>query len=126
MRIILIKSILLLFMVNTCLLSTAQKKQLIEDRTEITEAATAELDRAMEAPEGRLYLFRVEYPITGSYTFDITIREKGDVASVFALGNEGGSINSQNSLKDFVSEFEFGFKMPKGKRYKFQYIFNFN
>jgi len=104
----------------------AQKKMLIESKEEIIETATKELTLAMQPPEGSLYLFKQEYKITGEYIFDITIREKGEVASVFAAGNEGGSILQQNKVKDKIRNFEFGFKMPKGKTYKFQYIFKFD
>jgi hypothetical protein len=57
---------------------------------------------------------------------DITIREKGEVAAVFCAENENGSITSQNILKDFIQSYVFNFKMPKGKRYKFQYEFKFD
>ncbi len=79
-----------------------------------------------QAPEGTLYLFKTENNIEGIYKFDISIHEKGKVASVFCQDREGGTIQMQNKLKDFVKEFEFHFKMPKGKKYKFHYIFEFN
>ena len=56
---------------------------------------------------------------------DITIHEKGKVATVFVVSNKGGAIKQQNLVKDFVKEFRLSFKMPKGKDYKFQYIFKF-
>ena len=101
------------------------KKPLIEGKDAITEAATKELSEQMKAPDGELYLFKTEYNIHGEYVMDITIHEKGEVASVFCAGNEGGDIQSQNKLKDFVKAYEFSFKVPKGKKYKFQYIFKF-
>ena len=56
---------------------------------------------------------------------DISIREKGNVASVFAVERENGTIDSQNRLKDYIMEFKFNFKVPKGKYYKVRYTFNF-
>jgi hypothetical protein len=108
------------------LTAQAQKKILIESKDEIIEMAAKELTLAMQPPEGSLYLFKQEFNIKGEYIFDITIREKGEVASVFVAGNEGGTIQQQNLVKDKVKNFEFSFKMPKGKTYKFQYILNFD
>ena len=120
------KKLAILLFVLAAISSYAQKKEFIEDKDSIIERATRELDSAMQGPEGELYLFGKEYGIKGSYTLDISIREKGDVSSVFAVGNENGTIESQNRLKDFIMEFEFNFKMPKGRYYKFRYIFNFD
>jgi hypothetical protein len=106
--------------------SFAQKKVLIESKEAIIEEATKELDAAMQPPEGSLYLFKLENNIKGEYIIDITIREKGDIASVFMAGSEGTDIKMQNLVKDKVRLFEFNFKMPKGKTYKFQYIFKFD
>lgn len=105
--------------------SFAQKKVLIESKEEIIEQATKELNNAMQPPEGELYLWNVENNIKGEYIIDITIREKGDIASVFMAGSDGADIKMQNMVKDRIRLFEFSFKMPKGKTYKFQYIFKF-
>jgi hypothetical protein len=104
----------------------AQKKVLIEDHQKIIETASAALDKAMESPEGEIYLFAEKYNIKGLFEFSITIHEKGKVVSVFVKKNEGGSIASQNLLKDYVMEYRFNFKMPKGNDYKFDYTFQFN
>ena len=104
----------------------AQKKVLIEDKDEIHAEAIREIEQAMAPPEGPIYLFQYKYGIKGEYTYDITIREKGDIATVFAIGNTNGTIEAQNKLKDFLMEFEFNFKLPKGKSYKFRYTFTFN
>jgi hypothetical protein len=104
----------------------AQKKVLIESKDDIIEQATKELTEAMQPPEGSLYLWKVENNIQGEYIIDITIREKGDIASVFMAGSEGSDIKMQNMVKDRIRLFEFSFKMPTGKTYKFQYIFKFD
>jgi hypothetical protein len=108
------------------LASFGQKKVLIESKDKIIEQATKELDAAMQPPEGTLYLWKIENNIKGEYIIDITIREKGDIASVFMAGSEGTDIKMQNLVKDKIRLFEFSFKMPKGKTYKFQYIFKFD
>jgi hypothetical protein len=108
------------------LASFAQKKVLIESNDEIISQASKELTEAMKPPEGSLYLWKVENNIKGEYIIDITIREKGDIASVFMAGSNGADIEMQNRVKDKVRLFEFNFKMPKGKLYKFQYLFKFD
>ena len=106
--------------------SQKRKKVLIESKSEIIETARKELDEAMKAPEGAIYLFATGNQLEGEYTFDITVHEKGKVASVFCAERKEGTIKMQNKLKDFIKDFQFYFKMPKGKRYKFTYKFKFN
>jgi hypothetical protein len=105
----------------------AQKKPLIDSHEKIAEAAVKELDLAMTGPEGSFYLLGLEYGLKGEYTYEITIREKGEVASVLVKNNLGGTIAEQGIIKDYLhKKFTFSFKMPKGKRYKFDYTFKYN
>jgi hypothetical protein len=122
------KRTLIILLVMTALAGFSQKKKklLIESKTKVVEAAKKELDFAMQASEGEIYLFAQEQGIKGEYTFDISIHEKGKTASVFCDSREGGSVKMQNKLKDFIKEFQYYFKMPKGKKYKFTYTFKFN
>jgi hypothetical protein len=115
---------ILLTMMGSSLFS--QKLELIEDKDLIIERANAELDSAMAAPEGSIYQYALKHPVKGEYTYDISIWEKGAVTSIFAVGNNNGTIDSQNRLKDFLMTFKFNFKMPKGKIYKFRHTFTFN
>lgn len=119
------KIILLLLGLTIGASLSAQKKVLIEDDDKIIEAARLELDSAMMAPEGYFYLAGQKYAISGAYTFDITIFNKGEVVAVYAVQNNKGSIDGQNTLKSLVHNYVFNFKLPKGKRYKFQYTFNY-
>jgi len=119
-------ALVLLILVSVTGFSQKKKKLLIESKTEVIEAAKKELDFAMKAPEGEIYLFVQEHGIQGEYVFDISIHEKGKTASVFCDSREGGSVKMQNKLKDFIKEFQYYFKMPKGKKYKFTYTFKFN
>ncbi len=79
----------------------------------------------MKPPDGLIYVYKTENNIRGEYVMDITIHERGKVASVFCAGNDGGTIKSQNKVKDFIKDYQLSFKVPKGKKYKFQYIFKF-
>lgn len=102
------------------------KKPLIQEKDKIEKEAVVELDKAMEAPEGFFYLLSQENNIKGQYTFDITIANKGEVSSVYAAENFGGTIDSQNKLKDALKyDWAFGFKVPKNHRYKIRYVFTF-
>ena len=103
---------------------SAQKKVLISNQTDIIEAAVKVFDESMKN-EGGLFELAKEFEFTGVYIFDITIHKKGEVASVFVVENTEGTIPTQNRLKDFVMDMKMGFKMPKDKRYKFQYTFKF-
>jgi hypothetical protein len=120
------KPLLIVLLLLLGLSSFSQKKELVEGKDQIESRAKSELELAMAPPEGSIYLFVQKYGIKGEYTYDITIREKGDIVTVFVIGNNNGTIDAQNKLKDFLMEFEFNFKLPKGKYYKFRYTFTFN
>ncbi|MEZ5084066.1 MAG: hypothetical protein R2750_11550 [Bacteroidales bacterium] len=119
------KKTLLLLLIGFTLTALGQKKPLIDNYDKVVTQAKLEIEQSMKNPEGSLYLFIREHEISGTYDFDITLHEKGKVATVYVKGNEGGTIKKQNLLKDFVKEMQFNFKMPKGKDYKFNYIFKF-
>ena len=118
------KNLILILMITGSSLF-AQKLDLLETKDQVVERAKMELDEAMKPPEGSIYLFAQKNNIVGEYTFDVTVHEKGIVATVFVVGNKDGDIKAQNKLKDFIYAFKFKFKMPKGKSYKFQYVFVF-
>lgn len=103
----------------------AQKKPLVESKEEVEVLAIQDFDHAMTAPEGELYLFGLENNIKGEYLFKITLGDRGKVVSVFAKGNKGGDIPSQNKVKDEVKNFKFNFKLPKDKNFSLQHTFKF-
>jgi len=103
----------------------AQKPEIIELKEEVVKQATLDLDQALSPPEGEIYKFAQKYKLSGEYTLDITIRNKGEVVSVFVADKKNSNIPSQNSLKDKIMDFRFSFKMPKNKDYKFSYTFKF-
>lgn len=112
----------LLLVLGTSQLSA--QKRLLSDQQEVTNAAIHAIEVSMS--NGHLFELKEKYQITGTYVFDITIRKKGEVAAVFAVENNGGTIAFQNRIKDTIKEMKMGFKMPKNKNYKFTYQFNFN
>jgi len=121
------KNALLLIVFVVCgLTALSQKKELIEDKDLIIERAKLEMDSAMMAPDGKIYQWARKNPIQGEYIFDISIWEKGTVTSIFVVANNNGSIDAQNRFRSFLMEYQFNFKMPKGKSYKFRHAFVFN
>ena len=121
------KNTLLLILLLALGLSTySQKKELLEDKDLIIERAKAELDLAMNAPEGSIYLYSLKNPIKGEYTFDISFNDKSIVTSIFLVESKNGTIDAQNRFKSFLMTFKFNFKVPKGKSYKFRHSFVFN
>ena len=120
------KTTLLIVFFGLFLSGFSQKKPLIERYDEVVKAGIKALDDAMKAPDGELFLLKEENGITGMYDFDVTLHEKGEVATVLVNSRDGGTIGMQNLLKDFVREMKFKFKMPRGRDYKFNYVFNFN
>lgn len=107
------------------MLSFGQKMQLIEYKDAIVQKAVAELDSVSASPESDFRKAIDASNIRGNYVFDITIREKGFVATVFVVNDGENPIDKQNRLKDIMKSYRFAFKMPKGKSYKFQYTFSF-
>lgn len=103
----------------------AQKIELLELTEDVVKQASLELEQAMSSPEGSLYKFAQKYHISGEYTMQLTLRNKGQVVSVFVQDKKDGNIASQNRLKDKLLDFQFSFKMPKNKDYKFSYTFKF-
>ena len=102
--------------------SFAQKKPHLSDKEVVIEYAYLELEESMKS--GEFYEWGLETEIKGKFTFDITIRDKGEVGTIFAISREG-EVKDQNDLKDFIKQYKFNFKMPKTKSYKFQYTFQF-
>ncbi|HPG33164.1 MAG: hypothetical protein H6541_07415 [Lentimicrobiaceae bacterium] len=115
---------LTIVLIMLALATFGQKKQLVEYRDHIVTKAIAELDSALVTPKCDLYRQIAESGIQGEYVFDITLREKGVIATVFVVNDGVNGIPQQNRLKDIVKRYRFSFKVPKGKSYKFQYTFN--
>jgi hypothetical protein len=74
-----------------------------------------------------IHEYVVESGTKGTYTFEITIKGKGQIVSMnIKERSEDGTIAYQNSLKDFVmKKVKLSFKIPKERYYKFDYTFSF-
>lgn len=112
----------LLFSLSLFAFNAKGQKKFYENEEEVIEAAYLALENSIK--EGDFDKFIEKYEIKGSFTFDITIKGKGEVASLMAVDREG-EVMDQNRLKDYLMGYRFPFKMPKHKSYKFQYQFKF-
>lgn len=101
----------------------AQKRPYYDTQETVIEAAYNALDQAMQ-PEGYLHENMIEYGWKGTYTFNITIRGKGEVATV-SKAADSDDIKTQNQVKNVIKTMKFPFKMPKNHSYKFKYEFTF-
>ena len=100
----------------------AQKKPLLTDPFTVEQAVKEELAE-LEASESWQEYFQ-DNNIKGSYTFQITVWNKGEVVSVLAVErSKDGTIPNQNSIKNYIKLLKFGFKVPKGKRYTVDHTF---
>lgn len=102
----------------------AQKKPYYNTQEEVIEAAYIALDNSMKS-EGYMNEKQLEYGWKGTYSFNITLRGKGEVATV-SVAESGDNIQMQNQIKNVLKTMKFPFKMPKNHSYKFKYKFTFN
>ncbi len=113
--------ILLLILSFTSLESYAQRP-FVESNEEFTELATKNLNDLVQDEK---FLKKMDKKdVHGSYTYQITVGDKGKITSMRSLErSEGANINGQNTLNDLVKKHKFDFKIPKGNFYNFQYTF---
>lgn len=108
-----------------CSTAAAQKKELLEDKETILARAAQVLDAEMRAG-GSLHAAVVKEGLIGRYALQVSIRDKGDISSVFVVSAEGHDTRSQNRFKDLVHFTELPFKMPKGRHYRLEHTFDLN
>lgn len=101
----------------------AQKAPVLYEPQEIEQAMKTELDASMKT--GALKQFALENQMTGEYIVDITVDHTGKTLTVFAVSNDTDDLKRQTLLLDFLRQMKFNFKLAKGKRHKYQYIFQF-
>lgn len=105
--------------------ATWAQREYLEDKEAIQQRAVAELQMALQGPEGSLYKAVVKEKLTGSYLLEISLGDKGDIRSVQVLERNGGDIPSQNRFKQLVHDARFtSFKTPKGKQYRITHRFD--
>ncbi len=115
----------LLTVLLLCSNTSAQKKELLQDKETILARAAQLLDAEMRAG-GSLHAAVVKEKLIGRYVLQVSIRDKGDISSVFVVSAEGHDTRSQNRFKDLVHFTELPFKMPKGRHYRLEHTFDLN
>lgn len=117
---------LLIVLLSTQLTIFSQSKVTLTDQQLIIEQAERELNDAFSPPEGELYKAISSIPVSNNtYIFDITIQNKGEITTVFAVNPGEGDIVVRNKLENIIRQYKLSFKMPKNKRFKFQYSINY-
>lgn len=117
------KTLLVCFVMLIGMSLKAQKKPYYNTQEEVIEAAYKAIDNSLQ-PEGYLFEQQAAYAWKGNYSFNITIRGKGEVATV-SVAESGDDIQMQNQIKNVLKTMKFPFKMPKDHSYKFKYNFKF-
>jgi hypothetical protein len=102
----------------------AQKKPTLTDADTIVMTAKQQIE--LDLKEGSAFFEFVEkQKLVGSFDVDLTINEKGEVVSVFFQKKPDIEIKKLTYFREFLNEYKFNFKTPKGRKYKFNYQFNF-
>ncbi|HLO91901.1 MAG TPA: hypothetical protein VK172_12120 [Lentimicrobium sp.] len=116
---------LLIILSFAFLFSFSQKRLTLNDEKQIITRAVTELNDAFARPDGIMYKKIAALNLSGTYIYDVTIRNKGAVATVFSVNSGDNDIKIQNRIKDLIYEYKLSFNMLKGKSYKFRYTLNF-
>lgn len=80
---------------------------------------------AAEKARGKLAELASEPGLRGSFTFDLTVGDKGTVVTLFPVEWTIGDIPLRNKLKSCLMGLKFNFKTPKGKRFKTRQTLHF-
>lgn len=116
-------SIIVLICICFSSLTANAQKPFYKDQAEVEVAATAELNNLMK--DEKVLKEIAKKNIHGSYTYKITVNDKGLIASMqFLEKSEDASISGQNHFNYLVRKHKFNFKIPKGNYYTFNYIFD--
>ncbi len=99
------------------------QREVVETTDEVVVMAIKNLDELMQDEKFLKELAKED--VHGTYTFKITVNDKGRISSMRALSrSEDASIPGQNFLNDLVRKHKFDFKIPKGNSHQFEYTFN--
>lgn len=99
------------------------QREILENEDKVIQQATENLDNLLKDEKFLKKLGKEE--VHGSYTFKITVNDKGRISSMRALErSQDASIPGQNFLNDLVRKHKFKFRIPKGQSYQFNYTFN--
>lgn len=91
----------------------------------IIEMANQQLDSLQRTK--KFQELKTKNQFQGMLVFDITVHKRGLVATVFGPRDEGVHVPTINYMLDYVTKLKFSdLDIPKDKRVKFQYVFDFD
>lgn len=120
----LFKQLIIIVLLLTGGYVSAQKKILIKDSDTIIMTAKKYIETDLQ-PEGKIREIVDKHQLTGLFDVDLTINEKGEVVSVFFQQKPEIEIKKISYFREFLNSYTFPIKTPKGRKYKFNYQFNF-
>lgn len=96
--------------------ANAQRRPEVRAQEEVDERVALAL--TTDRTEGKLGELANEFNLHGSFTFDLTVNDKGRTETVFAVGGSIENVADRNRLKQHLMALHFDFKLPKGTRTK--------
>lgn len=102
-----------------------QKPVKLTEAKEIIAFAKNQLDQGLQA-EGEITEFVAKKQIKGHFNVDLSFDEKGKVVSVFFVEKQAPDLRTVTVFRNYLNEYRFNIKAPKGRKYKFNFDFNFN
>ncbi|MFZ4464924.1 MAG: hypothetical protein ACOYN5_13845 [Bacteroidales bacterium] len=120
----LFKQLIIVVLLLSAVSVSAQKKLLIKDADTIIMTAKKCIETDLQ-PEGKIREIVDKHQLSGLFDVDLTINEKGEVVSVFFQQKPEIEIKKISYFREFLNSYTFPFKTPKGRKYKFNYQFNF-
>jgi len=104
--------------------ASAQNKPTLTDADTIVAAAKQRIEIDLKEA-GILQVFALKHQLKGVFDVDLTINEKGKVVSVYFQKKPEGNLVQLTQFREFLNNYSFNFKTPKGRKYKFNYQFTF-
>lgn len=71
-----------------------------------------------EKAHGKLAELAAALGLRGSFTFDLTVGDRGEVETVFPVESTIEDVEARNRLKDHLKRMRFDLKLPKNKHFK--------
>jgi len=102
-----------------------QKPVKLSETNEIIAFAKKQLDQGLQA-DGDITEFVVKKQIKGHFNVDLSFDERGKVVSVYFVDKQAPDLRTVTVFRNYLNEYSFNIKAPKGRKYKFNYDFNFN
>lgn len=118
-----LRSILLLSLALACAAGTQAQRPELNTQADVEKHVHDVL--TADKAHGRLAELAVALGLRGSFTFDLTVGDKGEAETVFPIASTIERVEDRNRLKDLLKSMRFGCKLPKNKRFKVRETLDF-